>query len=504
MTDGRVNPDLLPFSIPKQEAVLGHVMFDERFFASVIGKLEAEWFSDEVLVRIYGALKAWYTQWGKKPTLQELTDCRDITKLSNALIAQVKGRLSSMETSRKNYDMPPLLTEMEVWLKARTIQAALPKAANAFNAQKLDEAVGIMNAMVREYTDLHFSENDRISFYDYGVELQKEKEDTSKALTFGLTALDRILEPNGTAGSLMPGMMTVLLAPTNVGKTSTMVTVAVANILQCKSVLFIFHEGTESELKSKFMRCISGLTEPEMFRAYLDPEKSKQMRRCEQFLQRFLVLKPMFKAGLMVEDVGATVERLQDLRRMETGRGFDLLVDDYPAKLTCAANARGNMQPRQEQENVYNQFVQMGLRHKLHVLAAIQTNREGSKLNRRVGSQKNETRLLHMEDVSETWGAMTAAAVVVSLNRSDLDAELNKLSLLVCKSRSSETGWVVVCNTNYDVCRTHSNDLGCFSYRGTESVGEKSASIMEAWKGQTVPSDKLAEMYEITHPLKGV
>jgi replicative DNA helicase len=502
MAEARVNPDLLPFSAAKQEATLGHILYDERFFAAVISKLEPEWFSDEVLVRLYGAMKAWYLKWGKRPSIPELLECRDILKLESKLIAQIRGAASLLQDKRQNFSMQPLLNEMEIWLKARTIQAALPKAANAFNAQKLDESVTIMNKMVQEYNDIRFMEDDRVSFYNYGVDLLKEKEDTSKALTFGISALDRLLEPNGTAGSLMPGSMTVLLAPTNIGKTSAMVTIAVANILKGKSVLFIAHEGTEAELKSKFMRCISGMTQPEMFRAYLDPELSKQMRQWESFLQRFLVYKPMYKAGLTVEEVAVTVERLQDMRRMEYGVGFDLLVDDYAAKLTCAANSKGNMQPRQEQENVYNQFVQMGLRHKFHVLTAIQTNREGSKLNRKIGSQKNETRLLHMEDVMETWGAMTAAAIVISLNRSDLDAEMGKLTFLICKSRSSETGWAVVCNTNYDICRTHSNDMGFFSYRGTESVGEKSADIMKTWNGQTVTSDKLA-VYDV-NPLKGV
>jgi flagellar biosynthesis GTPase FlhF len=162
-------------------------------------------------------------------------------KLSTSLLAQVRGRATSMATNRQNYDMPPLLKEMEIWLKARTIQGALPKAANAFNAQKLDESVSIMNKMVQDYNDLRFTGDKRLSFYNFGVELQKDKEDTSKALTFGIGALDRILEPNGTAGCLMPGMMTVLLAPTNVGKTSTMVTIAVANIKAGKSVLFVFH-----------------------------------------------------------------------------------------------------------------------------------------------------------------------------------------------------------------------------------------------------------------------
>jgi replicative DNA helicase len=492
MSEQRIDPDLLPFSLEKQRATLGYILHDDKFFSSVVGKLEGDWFADEVLGKIYSALKKWFLAWGRKPTLPELTECPDIRSLNSKVLVQVRATLPLLEHARKNYDHRPLLSEMETWLKARTIQAALPKAANAFNAQKLDESMIIMNQMVRDYNEIDFSDGAGcLSFLDYGQELERQEQDSTKGLTFGLAAMDRILEPEGLAGGLMPGQMTVLLAPTNVGKTSVMVTVAVANILRGKSVCFIFHEGTEDELKNKFMRCISGMTTSEMRRAYLDPEQAQKMRNYELILTRFLVLKPMYQAALKVEEVALAFERLQDLRRMECGSGFDLLVDDYAAKLTCAANSKGNMQPRQEQENVYNQFVQMGLRHKVHVLTAIQTNREGSKVNRKVGDRKHETRLLHVEDVAETWGAMTAAAIVISLNRSDQDQELGKITFLLCKSRSGETGWAVVCNSNYDICRTHSNDAGHFRYRGTQSVGKKSEQLMDAYKNQVVGSKEL-------------
>jgi len=491
MSGDRIDTDSLPFSIEKQKAVLGHILFDEKFFQTVVTKVEPEWFGDALLCRIYDALKKWNTRWGKPPTENELLDSQSITKLDAKEIVQIKNAVNAIKALRLQYDMKPLLDEMEVWLKARLIQTSLPKAAQAFNSQKLGDSVAILNKMVKDYHDIHFMEDGEVSFLNYGADLAKEQEDRSKALTFGVSVMDRLIEPNGTGGSMLPGHMTILLAPTNVGKTSALITISCANIMQGKSVLFMAHEGTPEELKNKFMRCISGMTNPEMLRAYLDPTLAKVMRNWELILQRFLTYRPMYKAGLMVEEVAVEVEKLQEKRRMLTGRGYDLLVDDYAAKLTCMANSRGNMQPRQIQEEVYNQFVQMGLRHMLHVLTAIQTNREGSKVNRKVGSMKNETRLLQMEDVMEAWGPMTAAAIVISLNRSDQDAALRKITYLLCKSRSGETGWAVVCNTDYDRCRIHSNDMGAFYYRGTESIGQKSAGLMEGFKGQLVTSEKL-------------
>ena len=487
-----IDTSSLPFSLDKQKAVLGHALYDERFFGTIIGRVEAEWFSEPLVSRVYDALKRWYKKWGKQATVSELIDSEWIGgKLAPQEIHQIKGLMSVVKTSRETYSPTPLLAEMEVWVKTRLIQLALPKAANNFNKRDIEASVLVLNSMVKEFHEIRFMEDGESTFDKFGQDLIRENIEKSHAMTFGLMAMDRLLDPYGSGGSMLPGDMTVILAPTNVGKTSVMVTTACHNLLQGKSVLFISHEGRPDEIKSKFMRCLTGMTPPELLRAYTDPNMAEWLRAREELFRRYLVYVPMNKPGQTVEEVAAAIERYQDRRRLSTGKGFDLLIDDYPAKLTTSTAKEGNLQLRHIQEIVYNQFVQMGLHHKFHVLVAIQTNREGSKVNRKMGAFKNETRLLHMEDVMETWGAMTAAATVISINRTAQDAELKKLTFLVCKSRSGETGWALVCNTDYDRCRTHSNDLGCFWYRGEDGLGERSNAMMQAHLNQAVPSEKV-------------
>lgn len=499
-SDTTIDTSALPFSMEKQKAVLGHALYDERFFSTIIMKVEAEWFSEPLVCRIYDALKRWYRKWGKRPTVQELLDSEWITKLSPQEIQQIQGTVAMVKKSRETYTPMPLLAEMEVWLKTRLLQLALPKAALTFNKRDIDGSVQVLNSMVKDFHEIRFMEDGESTFSNFGTDLIRENVEKSKALTFGLAAIDRILDPHGTGGSLLPGDMTVILAPTNVGKTSVMVTVAVHNIMQGKSVLFVSHEGRPDEIKNKFMRCMANMNQPELLRAYTSVEMAETMRGYEEIFNRFLVYVPMNKPGLTVEEVAATIDRYQERRRLATGRGFDLLVDDYPAKLTTNTAKEGHLQLRHIQEIVYNQFVQMGLHHQFHVLVAIQTNREGSKVNRKMGQYKHETRLLHMEDVMETWGAMTAAATVISINRTAIDAELKKLTYLVCKSRGGETGWAVVCNTDYDRCRIHANYLGCFWYRGEDGLGEQSADIMAAFKNQAVPSEKIRWYEELGKP----
>lgn len=500
MGEERIDVESLPFSPEKQRAVLGHVIYDEIFFGKVVGRIDPEWFTEPLVCRIYDAVKKWYLKWGKQPSVPELLNSPAITALPAAEIVQIQATVASVKNSRQTFAYLPLLEEMEIWLKTRLVQLALPKACASFNRRRPEESISVLNQMVQDYHSVRFLDDGQATFDTMRDDLIRENITRQSALTFGLAAMDRLLDPLGKVGGMFTGDMTVLLAPTNVGKTSALVTVACANIRMGRSVLFVSHEGRPEELKHKFMRCLSGMNSKELLDAYMDAEKVNVMRGYEQMLKRFLVYVPMNKPGLTIEEVVQGIGRYQDQRRLSTGKGFDILIDDYPAKLTTGTASQGHLQLRHVHEIVYGQFVQMGIFHNFHVLVAVQTNREGSKVNRKQGDYKRETRLLHMEDVMESWGVMTAAATVISINRTAVDAERKKLTYLLCKSRSGETGWAVVCNTDYDRCRTHSNSLGAFWYRGEDGVGERSSDIMNAFKDRLVTSEKMVEYQEMALP----
>jgi hypothetical protein len=488
---GTVDTQSLPFSADKQRAVLGYVVCDEKFYSTVINRLEASWFSDPVAAKVFGASKEWWKRWGRMPTMPELLDSESIGRLDAHTAVQARALAAMAKQSRANYAPEPLLSEMEVWIKARLLQIGLPKAINQFNLQRFDESAGALNKLIADYHDVQFMETGECSFTNYREKILRQEQDAGHALTFGLEMIDRLLSKQPTGGCLLPGHMTVLLASTNSGKTSTLVTTAVANIAQCKSVLFITHEGTEDEIQDKIMRCLTGMTTPELVRAYQDPEKMTIMAAYEEMLRKYLTFVPLNRPGLTVEEVIVVINKFQENKRLATGRGYDLLIDDYPAKLMTEVGAKGNMQLRHIQEIVYNQFVQIGIQQRMAVLVVVQTNREGSKVNRRHGQQKNETRLLTIEDVMESWGIMTAAATVLTLNRTDEDANNNFLTFLVCKSRSSSTGWAVTCKTDYDRCTTHSNTLGAISYRGSMSISHKAVEAFRDFKNGIVPPEKI-------------
>lgn len=493
-----IDVDSLPFSNEKKRAVLGHVMLDRDFFNATINKLEPEWFSNEIEVILFRAIKSWKKKWDRCPTEHELLDSEEVITKDPAVINQIRGMVNTIKNERQKFLPAPLLAEMETWVKTRTLQIGLPKVSTEFNKRRIDKAVEILNSTVKEFYEIRFQDDGQSKFENFGSSLATGQINQNyKPIYFGVAGIDSPLDPTGENGPMVPGDLTVLLAPTNVGKTTALITVACNNILRGRSVLFITHEGRPEDIKMKFLRCITGKTESEVRMAYRDFSQASKMHDWEKLLDMALVYVPINKPGITVEEVASIIERMQDNRKMAFGgRGFDLLVDDYPAKLSTEMAKGGQMQLRHIHEYVYSQFVQIALKHKLHVLTVVQTNRDGSKLNRRTGIYKSEKRLLHMEDVQESWGVMTNAANVISINRNAEDAENNKLTYLLCKSRSGETGWAVVCNTDYDRQRTHSNDQGYFTYRGEEALGSKSVDLMRAYQNQVVKSDVIKRMEE--------
>jgi hypothetical protein len=172
----------------------------------------------------------------------------------------------------------------------------------------------------------------------------------------------------------------------------------------------------------------------------------------------------------MVEEVEPLIRRKQEDLMAKTGKGYDLLVCDYPAKLTTRLAQNGHMSKRNVDEIVYGYFVQLALEYGFHSLLAIQTNREGSKVNK---GQKDEHRLLVMEDVHESYGVMQEATNVITLNRDPVAKARQHMTFHIDKSRSSETGFAVVARTDFARARTHHADLGAIWYRGVATMADQ-------------------------------
>ena len=216
-----------------------------------------------------------------------------------------------------------------------------------------------------------------------------------------------------------------------------------------------------------------------------DPKNKPIFEYMSGQLKKRFTYYPMNKSGSTIEDTVRAIRMLDEKHANETGSHYDILIDDYPGVLHTERSNGGKLTRRENDDIVYGSLVDLAGELNFHCVCAIQSNREGSKINRKISKEERgeRHRLLSMEDVSEAFGPMMRATNVITLNRSPENAEADIVFFSLCKSRSSRTGMVVFCESNYSHSRTHSKSGKSSYYSGTGSYAEKARGLLDKNNG---------------------
>jgi hypothetical protein len=99
-----------------------------------------------------------------------------------------------------------------------------------------------------------------------------------------------------------------------------------------------------------------------------------------------------------------------------------------------------------------------------------------------------------MEDVMESWGPMTTATNVISINRDPVAQAKGIVTFFICKSRSSEVGWAVACKSNYAAAQSHQPDAASTWYRGVSPMSERIESLLDGFRGREIPMQAVLDV----------
>jgi hypothetical protein len=476
----------LAFSPKKQLAMLGHILTDEKFFMFVKDIVKPNLFTNPHVSKAYAAAVGRYNKYGRIPTVSELKDCTEVTAEGQATKIGIVARIDEAMRERSEYGLDALGTELTQWLHSQIFFQAVSKSQKLYNTGSTDQAYTIVESAIKDIRTTTFGNEKEEKFTNFSADMEALQVERAGALTTGLRLLDELLLPPApgevTGGSLLPGDTTIIMAPVNTGKTTTAINFIKPNIARQKHILFLTHEGRPADIKKKIWCAMLNTSEAGLFELQRSPEGLAYINKWAAYLDKYLTYIPMNRAGQCVEDVVGAIRRKQDeLMAKNNGIGYSMLVDDYPALLSCNAAKAGQLAKRHIDDIVYGNFVQLGLEYKMHIVAAIQVNREGSKINKNAGGDSYKP-LLTMENVAESFGVMMQATNVITLNRDPEDKSRNRMTFYLDKSRSSETGYAVVCNTNFGHAITHSDELGAAYYRGNTSMSDKIDDLLKQFK----------------------
>lgn len=462
-------------------------MVNEKFFKLVYKKIKPHWFLSERNAKLYSLLIAYYTKYAVYPSVIEFKDFSEFLAMEpkdRELLYSFIGR-NIADTQQISLEV--IRSELTEWLHSIIIMKGMGEASKAYNAKEINKCYQILMTSIREVSDSRFEAADEITFTNYKEYLKESETERVEALTTGLPVLDGALLKGATTGGLQRGDTTVIMAPINIGKTTTLITFSCHNIKAGKDVLFMTHEGRPEDIRNKILANMLGCTIDGLLEYYKDYSKMSIIENTVKMIDKHFRYIPYNKAGMVVEDVVPIIRNAQeDWMALHDGKGFDMLVSDYPALLGTELAKKGNLQKRTSDEIVYDNYVQLALEYKFHSLLAIQTNREGSKVNKGLNG---DNRLLCMEDVLESWGPIAKASNVLTLNRSPKCMELDLIIFNIAKSRGNETGVAVMAKSDFKHSMTHSPTLNGVLYSGTRSAEEHYQKLFNDYLGGRVPDN---------------
>ena len=260
-----------------------------------------------------------------------------------------------------------------------------------------------------------------------------------------------------TRGCLLPGEITIILGPSNAGKTTMLRTIAVENVKLGKKVAYVSHEEGSDKMSIGLFQSFWELTMEEMSAATIKDSNSqlkKDFEKKESFWQdvvsQRLYYYEYIKPGKMFcEDVIDMIEAKHEQLKQDTGSGFDLVIVDYPAKTKSREMGKGQIKDHDMQTYVYEQYRLLARKFQFHCVAPAQTNREGSKAN------KEESTYMEMENIAGSYGIGQLADLLISINRNKDDIRDMQVRFLVGKTRQGERNKIYISETRYDLGRTH-------------------------------------------------
>lgn len=484
------NSDSLPFSKKPQDAVLGYMLIDKNFFLFCKDKIKAKWFQSTLNGRIFDALCEFYNKFKEFPSIEQLIEWPSIATEEIAIKNKIELNIKVAIQSTADYAQAWIESRLQEWLQVHTFTESMERAAYLYNKSDFKGAFDTAREGIRKVDSIVLDPNKEFDPNNWINDFTESTAELEDALGFGVRVVDERLNPLAKGGALLKGDTTVVLAPVNIGKTTCLITTVCYNILREKDVLFLTHEGRMGDIRDKIYMNILNMDRASLYsyvaQAGSDPEVMATMASVADLIKKHLTWIPLTKAGLSIEEVDVVIRQKFDEKRHRDGKGYDMIADDYPAKLTTIRNSKGNLEKRHEDNIVYDHFVQLALEFKAHSLLAIQANREGSRVNR---GQKGESRLLTPEDVSEAFGPIQTATNIITINRDPTAQAKKMLTYYICKSRSSEVGFAVVCKTDFAKGVSHSDNLGATWYRGTARLtdSERMDDILSQHDRQEVP-----------------
>ena len=194
-------PAQLPFDSDQQSALLGHILLNESFFRQMYGKLQANWFMDPAVAKLYGFYVNFYKYYDHAPrSEEEFKQWSEFRALDQGDKIRLYNKLSSCRLKTETHGVTSLADQLTQWSKTQVFLRNLPQIANLINSRQLVKAEDLFQETAKTLVFSSFQDEAAFQWKNYRAIRDTAEDDLSGAMSTGLTLLDRKLLPTAQKG----------------------------------------------------------------------------------------------------------------------------------------------------------------------------------------------------------------------------------------------------------------------------------------------------------------
>lgn len=498
---------ILTFSDLWQEAVVGHMIDDYQFFLNCKNYLKPGWFESadvreivRVLVQIHDQLEV-----KRKITHAEIDGRIAQEFLNKQDQYRFREMLIKCKTSAGMVGIDVLAKDLTTWVRIIKLHDLLATGEKLFNSRQYESAGQKIKEAVHDMMSTEFAPPVEASFKDPITFLRLRDEELKDCLTTGHPDFDENLRAgskkpippgatheyqmnlnNLTYGALAKGDSTLLVGPTNAGKTTTCVTIIAHNVKMGKNVLYVTMEQKERDIMTKLYQAYVAATSEQLSLVAREDNVNPGVTQAQLQLtvaahaydRHLTYVSYTDPTKMYVEDLLTLIEGLQEKRVAATGKGYDLMVVDYPGMLSSRLHMNRKSSGWEEITYVYKQMYMASKHHNVHGIYPMQTNREGYRINK-----GDANKMIDASDVSSGFNVTHGADNIITLNRSVEDEARGFMHFFVSKARLGKKGWTLTTKTDFAKSVTHGPHLTVtLDFTGTRNGASSGADLITQGK----------------------
>lgn len=386
------------------------MLVDAVFMGRVSDKVEGDLFSNKSYNIVAQFFKNFWNKYSKLPSNDEIK----LFGNDNAFLTALKEVFSDIHTIDLNsIDKDILYKSAEKFIKEKLAISTLNSVIDKMGKSEIDPTILVDKFEKIAGISLLFDKG-----YDIYKDVNRYIESIKSAaarLPTGFAEIDK----NINGGVLADGKcLSIVAAPTNMGKSILLGNIAVNAAKSGKNVLVISLEMSEEVYASRLYSALYNL--PINSLSFMTQELQDAIKNNNY---GNIIIKEFPPATMTVEQIDSYINELY-----KAGNKFDLICIDYltllNAPLADNSNEAGKMITRKLRALTY--------KYEIPVWTACQINRDGMK--------EKSPELSH---IAESIAIAAEADLIVSLNQQPEDKELNIMRLTFLKSRLGANGFTI-------------------------------------------------------------